>query len=134
MNIKRIEQRLSDFKKAMERLKEVLREDPSKTSAIIDGTIQRFEFTFELAWKLAKEVLHYNGIEAMNPRSVIKESFQQRYIKDGDGWIRMLDDRNKTSHIYDDEEIYKIYKTIKDVYFCLLEDFYQIISKVISKI
>ena len=134
MNTKRIKQRLSDFKKAIERLREVLEEDPSISSAIIDGTIQRFEFTFELSWKLAKEVLHYHGIEAMNPRSVIKESFQQSYIKNGDGWIRMLDDRNKTSHIYDEDEIYKIYKTIKDVYFHLLEDFWKTISQVISEI
>ena len=121
MNLKRIKQRMGDFQKGLRRLKEILAEDPRKTSAIVDGTIQRFEFTFELAWKLAKDVLNYNGIEANNPRSVIKESFRQGYIKDGESWVQMLDDRNKTTYLYDEKESEKIFKRIKKTYFSLLE-------------
>ena len=132
MSLKRAKQRLSDFNNALERLKEVLAEDPSKTSAIIDATIQRFEFTFELSWKLAQDILRYNGIQASNPRSAIKESFQQGYIKDGDGWIKMLDDRNTSSHIYDETQALKIYQSIKDTYLNILEDFKKAISPLVS--
>ena len=134
MSPKRLSQRLSDFEKALERLKEVLAEDPAKTSAIIDGTIQRFEFTFELAWKLGQHLLSYNGVEANNPRSVIKELFKEKFIPDGTAWIEMLDDRNRTAHLYDEKEAVKIYKYIKENYYFLLDDFKQKMQSVILAI
>ena len=70
----RIKELYDDYKNALLRLKEGLEEDISKGGIIVDGTIKRFEFTFELAWKLEKEILDYNGIEARNPRTVIKEA------------------------------------------------------------
>ncbi len=127
----RIKQRLSDFEKALERLKEVLKEDPAKTSAIIDGTIQRFEFTFELAWKLGRDVLYYNGIEANNPRSVIKELFKEGFIQEGEAWIEILDDRNQTSHIYDEAQARKVYEKIKGAYCYLSNEFKEKILTVI---
>lgn len=134
MSPKRIRQRLEHFERALQRLKEVIEEDPKKTSAIIDGTIQRFEFTYELAWKLAKELLNYNGIEANSPRAVIKESFAQNLINDGEEWIRMLEDRNKTSHIYDEQQALKIYTSIKGAYYSLFEDFKNKIREEVLKI
>lgn len=123
MSPKRVKQRWKDFEKALERLQEVLDEDPSLSSAIIDGTIQRFEFTYELAWKLGKDILDYSGIEANNPRSVIKELFKAEMIQDGKAWIRMLEDRNKTSHTYDERKAKVIYKKIKKSYYNLLAEF-----------
>ncbi len=119
----RIKELYEDFKNALERLKEALSESLSKGSIVVDGTIQRFEFTFELAWKLAKAVLNYNGIEVETPRLTIKEAFKTGLVKDGQGWIEMLEDRNKTSHIYDEKQALRIYERIKETYFGLLEDF-----------
>jgi nucleotidyltransferase substrate binding protein (TIGR01987 family) len=129
MTLERIKEIYLDYKKALERLKEALAEDISKGNIIIDGTIQRFEFTFELAWKLARAVLNYNGIEVEIPRLIIKEAFKAKLILDGEGWIDMLEDRNKTSHIYDEKEALKIYKKIKDSHFRLLQDFEKKIAK-----
>jgi len=124
MSPKRIKQRHADFQKALERLKEALNEDPLRGAGVVlDGSIQRFEFTFELSWKLAKNILNYQGIEASNPRDVIKETFQQKLIEDGPGWIAMLDDRNKTSHVYDEKDALEIYKRVKDKYVLLFEEF-----------
>jgi nucleotidyltransferase substrate binding protein (TIGR01987 family) len=111
-----------DFKKVLERLRQALKEDLSKGNIIVDGTIQRFEFTFELAWKLAKAILNYNGIQADSPRLVIKEAFKTKLIKDGQGWIDMLEDRNKTPHLYDESQALKIYNKIKENHLKLLED------------
>jgi len=116
MTPKRIKQRYDDFEKALKRLTEAINEDPKKSDTVIDGTIQRFEFTFELAWKLTKAILEHNGVEANSPRAVIKESFSQGFIKDGVAWIQMLDDRNKTSHIYDEAQARQIYEKIKSQY------------------
>lgn len=123
MSKERIKEIYEDFSAALERLKEALDEDVSITDVVIDGTIQRFEFTFELAWKLAKFVLNYNGIEADSPRLVIKEAFRTKLIKEGQAWIDMLEDRNKTSHIYDAKEAFKIYTKIKENHYKLLCDF-----------
>lgn len=123
MSKERIKEIYEDFSAALERLKEALDEDVSITDVVIDGTIQRFEFTFELAWKLAKFVLNYNGIDADSPRLVIKEAFRTKLIKEGQAWIDMLEDRNKTSHIYDAKEAFKIYTKIKENHYKLLCDF-----------
>lgn len=123
MTLKRIKEIYSDFKKALERLDEALNEDLSKSNIAVDATIQRFEFTFELAWKIAKSILNYNGIEAETPRLVIKEAFKAKIVHDGQGWIDMLEDRNKTSHIYDEKQALEIYRKIKDNHFKLLRDF-----------
>ena len=73
---------------------------------VYDGVIQRFEFTFELSWKLMKSFLEYMGItDLRSPRATIREAYAYGLIEDGDKWIDMLVDRNKTSHLYDEEEV-----------------------------
>ncbi|MCL2049514.1 MAG: HI0074 family nucleotidyltransferase substrate-binding subunit [Defluviitaleaceae bacterium] len=65
-----------------------------------DGLIQRFEFTFELAWKAMKEYLEAEGYsDAKTPKAVLKKAFSIDLI-DSEDWYTMLEDRNMTSHIY----------------------------------
>ena len=65
--------------------------------------IQRFEYTFELAWKTVKDYLEYNGIKANSPREAIKEAFANDILQDGQVWIDMLEDRNLMAHTYDEQ-------------------------------
>ncbi len=81
-----------------------------------DGVIQRFEFTFELFWKALKIFLEYNGIEVKTPRDSLKESFRINLFKDDEVFLDMLEDRNRTSHIYDRETAEEIFERIKTVY------------------
>lgn len=135
MDPKRVKQLFADFEKAARKLKEALAEDPRQAAGtVLDGTIQRFEFTFELAWKLAKHVLDYQGIEAGSPRDVIKEAFAQNFFKDGDAWIAMLEDRNRTSHVYDEEQVLRIYNKIKEKYYPLLEEFCKGMERIIGNL
>lgn len=129
MSLERIKEIYADFQKALERLREALKEDILDNAIAVDGTIQRFEFTFELAWKLAGSILRYQGIEADTPRSVIKEAFKAKLLKNGQGWIDMLEDRNKTSHIYDEKAAMVIYDKIKNNHCGMLEEFNQEIIK-----
>lgn len=123
MKLERIKEIYGDFGNALIRLREALGKDEAMGDIVVDATIQRFEFTFELAWKLAKVVLEYNGVDVVVPRLVIKEAFKARMLKDGDGWIDMLEDRNRTSHIYDEKQALEIYRKIKNSYIGLFEDF-----------
>ena len=114
---KKLEERKEDFKKALIRLEEALKKDLND-DIIIDGIIQSFEFTFEQAWKVMKLYLEEQGIldEALAPRSTIRCAFKHKVITDGDIWIEMMLDRNRTSHMYDEETAVNIVKLVKEKY------------------
>jgi nucleotidyltransferase substrate binding protein (TIGR01987 family) len=108
-----------DFSAALSRLREGSAEDPAKTSLVIDGVIQRFEFTFEQSWKAMQTALRRQGFDCRSPRGCIKQAFQAGIIRDGNAWILMLEDRNKTSHLYDAREALAIFLKIRDKYVAL---------------
>ena len=83
--------------------------------------VQAYEMCFELAWKTMKDYLEYNGTEAENPRSVIKEAFAQKIISDGQLWIEMMETRNKTSHTYKEEFAKQTAESILDNYIPLFD-------------
>ena len=114
---KKLDERKQDFSKALKRLEEALNRDISD-DIIIDGIIQRFKFTFEQAWKVMKLYLEDQGIldEALAPRSTIRCAFKHKLISDGDIWIEMMLDRNRTSHIYDETTALNIVKLVKEKY------------------
>ena len=117
---RRIKELLSDFEKALSRLQEGINADIQQ-DILVDAVIQRFEFTFELSWKLMKFYLFFGGIICNSPRQTIKEAYQNGIIEKGDDWIDMLMDRNRTSHIYDEQTAIEIYNKIKTNYVKLFD-------------
>ena len=86
-----------------------------ETDIVRDAAIQRFEFTFELVWKTLQLYLEHEGFESGSPRAVLKRAFVIRLISDqdeADVWLQMLDDRNLTSHAYDETFAGRIYTRI----------------------
>lgn len=81
-----------------------------------DGVIQRFEFTFELLWKALKIYLENQGIIVKTPRDSFAEAFRINIISDEKIFLDMLEDRNNTSHIYDEETAKKIFNRIRENY------------------
>lgn len=110
--MKKVETKLQNFTSANKRLREaVTAYKNDKDNALYrDALIQRFEFTFELAWKTTAEVLREQGIviEILSPKSVFKAAFSAGYIDDEDVWVKIIDDRNSMSHTYDEETAIKI--------------------------
>lgn len=106
--------KLNNYKNALARLHEAIEESKSSDSLTVrDGVIQRFEFTAELAWKTMKEYLLTEKLaDANSPKSVMREAYNINVITDDSGWLRILDDRNSTSHIYDEDDANEIYKRI----------------------
>lgn len=119
--MKRYEERKQELLNATERLKEALQEEES--DIVIDGTLHRFEFTFELAWKTMKDYLEYSGIidGIGSPREIIKTAFSNGLIEDGENWINMMIARNSLSHLYDEEKSREIYLEIKETYLNLFQ-------------
>lgn len=79
-----------------------------------EGMVQRFEYTFELAWKTAKDYLDSQGVSVSYPREVIKAAVQSGLINTlGDTWIEMLDRRNEAAHTYDRERFEALTNAIR---------------------
>ncbi len=106
--------KLENFKKAVDRLDEAINDaNEYKIETLKDAVIQRFEFTTELAWKTAREYLSELGeTDIDSPKPVMRTAFRAGLVTDEQGWIQILDDRNVTSHIYDDKDAEAVYKRI----------------------
>ncbi|WP_072004162.1 nucleotidyltransferase substrate binding protein [Selenomonas sp. AB3002] len=115
-----IEHRQEDYHRVLERLQSALQKEPDADEIYLDATIQRFEFSFELAWKLMKAVLEYEGIEVSSPRSSIREGWKAGLIADAETWLDMQEKRNLFTHIYDEFTALEVYRQIKEKYVALL--------------
>lgn len=110
--------RLMQYEQAFKKLEEVIQmyNDDAK-EVYVDAMIQRFEFCTELSWKLLKKYLEQEKLgEFYSPKSVIKESFKQKLLDGGEIWLDILDDRNLTSHTYDEVTANRIRDNIMNKY------------------
>ena len=105
---------LERLKEANGRLEEAL--DHARSDLERDGVIQRFEFTVELLWKTLSIVLRYNGIDCTSPRDCIKKAFRHGFIEDGEILLDMIEDRNRSSHVYNQEIALAIFQRIRERY------------------
>jgi len=99
------------LERALARLEEALAEDPS-APLVLDGTIQRFEFVFELCWKAMRAVLADQGIETASPRAAIRAAYAAGLIDDEAAWLALLQARSETSHTYDEAQARQVYARI----------------------
>lgn len=96
-----------------------------------DATIQRFEFTYETAWKATKAVLSYQGVELRHPREVFSEAFSSGWISDPETWEAMIEDRNLTTHTYKERTAESVYETICKKYYPALNSLHQSLNEVV---
>jgi nucleotidyltransferase substrate binding protein (TIGR01987 family) len=117
----RWQQRFSNFNKAFNQLDKFLKHE-NLNELEMQGLIKAFEYTYELSWKTLQDLLRdkgYNNISG--PKPVIEQSFQDGYIENGKGWIRMHKSRNLASHTYDEDTAMEIIENIRSEYFFLLQ-------------
>jgi nucleotidyltransferase substrate binding protein (TIGR01987 family) len=81
---------------------------------IRDAAIKRFEYTFELTWKVLKKILAVKGMEVNSPRDVFREAAKDKLIVNLDKWFLYLEKRNLTSHVYKEEVAREVYSVISD--------------------
>jgi nucleotidyltransferase substrate binding protein (TIGR01987 family) len=128
----RWKQPFQNFDRAFVLLREALERKPVALSPLEkEGVIQRFEYTFELAWKTLKDYLEEGGlvISPVTPRQVIKDAFAAKVISDGEAWIKMLDHRNLLSHTYDFSVFEQAVNAIAENYLPVLERLHQCFSE-----
>lgn len=97
--------RFESYKRSLASLTEARQRDLSD-SFVLSGISAKFCITFDLAWKVMKDILiqHYaiTNFVSGSPREVLRTSFQAQLIED-DEWMNMLKIRNELSHDYDGE-------------------------------
>jgi len=122
----RWKQRFSNFIDAYKHLKYAVEEVENPNDLEKEGTIQRFEFTHELSWKVMKDFLKEKGIQGIiGSKDAVRIAFQNEIITDGQIWMDMIESRNKTVHTYLDEILEREYYLIKNSYFPLFTAFYE---------
>lgn len=116
----RWQQRFSNYKKALAKLGEVAASNSVDDLSDLEkeGMIQRFEYTFELAWKTLQDLLFWKGYEGIvGPNPVLQQALHDGYIIDESTWRNMKKSRELTSHTYDDETANNIARSIVGGYY-----------------
>ncbi|MCW0482978.1 nucleotidyltransferase substrate binding protein [Gaoshiqia sediminis] len=118
----RWQQRFNNLRKAFNQLARFV-EHEKLNEMEEQGLIKAFEYTYELSWKTLQDLLRDKGYHQIaGPKPVIEQSFQDGYLTNGTGWMRMHQSRNLTSHTYDEETAREIIDGIRNEYFFLLQD------------
>lgn len=115
-------QRFSNFKKSLSKLEEAVaeydNEDMSDTEQA--GMIKFFETTYELAWLTMKDFYEGQGEATLQgSRDAFRLAFSRGLIKDGETWMKMIDDRKLTVHTYDEQTANEVAEKIAEIYFPL---------------
>lgn len=97
----------ASLRSALSRLGDALGQPKSEWTR--DAAIQRFEFSFELAWKATARHAHDEGIDCASPRQALKAALRLGWIVDDALWLAMLSDRNRTSHAYNEKTAEEIF-------------------------
>ena len=101
----------ADFIKASKRLKEIAAKPFSMVNR--DATIKRFEFTFEVAWKLINTIAALEGFKTASPKSTIRQAADIGLIDNPKRWFDFLESRNLTVHMYKEKVAEAVYPEAK---------------------
>lgn len=133
----RWQQRFDNFQKAFLLLQEALEDKPIHEYSKLEqeGIIQRFEYTFELAWKTLKDKLFYEGYDEKTPRGVIRRAFEVGFISEEDTeiWLDSLNKRNILSHTYDENAAREALEAIRGSYYPVIRQVYQALKAEMSR-
>lgn len=125
----RWKQRFQNFQNAYTQLHQAVSKFGALSVLEKEGMVQRFEYTFELAWKTLKDFLEDKNIDAKYPREVIKKAFEYEIIKDGEIWLEMMEQRNLMAHTYSEEIFKKVIQLINEKYFKAISQVYEFLLK-----
>ncbi len=112
-------QRFQNYIKALKRLSDAveLADERALSDLKTQGLIQVFECTQELALKLLKDYLEYQGItNLIGSKDAVRSAFKNGLIENGDAWMTMIPDRNSSSHTYELNVAEEIAENIFTVY------------------
>ena len=83
-----------------------------------DGVIQRFEYTYELSWKMLKRYLEATlpnpeEVDGMTFQALIRTGSEQGLLLTcWDRWVDYRKARGTTSHVYDGEKAREVFAIV----------------------
>jgi nucleotidyltransferase substrate binding protein (TIGR01987 family) len=113
--LRKRDQKRHNFERALTQFEDFCDSSPTKPIEVA-GLIQGFEFTFELSWKLLNVLCSLKGINVSGPRDTLKTAYSLSLITDEQSWLSMLEDRNSTTHRYDEEFVNRLKQQLLTVY------------------
>lgn len=123
--------RYNTFCKSLQNLEKSKTADP-KAAFVLDGTVLNFSLTFDISWKVMKDILIKKlGILDFaigSPRETLQQAFTNKLIQD-DRWLQMLRLRNRLAHDYDGSYAAASFSEIIDVYYPLFVQFKEAAAK-----
>ena len=126
----KFERRFQSFCNSLNALAEAIQRDFTD-SFVLSGTSAKFSITFDLSWKVMKDILvqYYaiTGFVTGSPKEVLRESFKANLISD-DAWMDMLKVRNELAHDYDCEIVKTHCNTIVKKYIDLFYEFEAVVK------
>lgn len=130
----RWKQRFENYQKALAvllRMGDINRSDEVQRGALI----HYYEITYELAWKVLKDYLsEVQGFtEPAGPKPTLRRAFEQHLIADRYSWLKALEDRNLTTHAYQEAIALKVTADIYDIYLPLMTQLRDDLTKRASK-
>ncbi len=109
---------LSSFHKALASLARAIArsQQAPDDEELRDAVIQRFEFTFELAWKtmkrqLEQEVAEPASVDRLGFHDLLREAAERGLLTDIETWMEYRRRRNITAHTYDQEKAKSVYRS-----------------------
>jgi nucleotidyltransferase substrate binding protein (TIGR01987 family) len=121
----RWKQRFNNYSKAFQTLVAAVALARSRELSDLEeqGLIQSFEFTHELAWNVLKDYLEEKGITGLiGSKDATRAAFKNGLIEDGEAWMKMIEDRNKTTHTYDPKVAQAVVENILERFFPAFEE------------
>ena len=102
---------LSSLEKTLSILKrDILRAEANvNDEELRNATIQQFEYSFYLCWKMLKRQIeadapHPSAVDATSFRELMREGFERGYISDPEDWFLSRENRNTFAHVYDESK------------------------------
>lgn len=109
LDLSALEKATASLKRAVERSRNTPVDEELR-----DAVIQRFEYTYELSWKMIRrqlELLHPTPVEIsqMAYKDLIRTAVEYGLIEDAERWFEYRRMRNITAHTYDEEKAREVH-------------------------
>ena len=135
MKVTKIQERYYHHQRCVIRLKDAINRDLTD-DIVLTAVIKTYEMTIELGWKVIRDFLQYQGIDSplRGSRDVIRSAFKAYIYIDAPLWLKMVDERNKIVHEYDEEHSRMLANRIKEIYLAEFENAAAIMKKLLDEL